>query len=141
MASWGLLGLSLTVCTGVCNLVRTRMTMPFSDWEESHARNNAGGGRRPMDEADVQAIIDRLGGVEALRERREEFREAVLRMNRERGALMELYPDQWVAVGRNGVIAVAGSLEDVFARVESAGLRDSEFEVEFLDTDPADLLL
>ena len=94
-----------------------------------------------MDEADVQAIIDRLGGVEALRERREEFREAVLRMNRERGALMELYPDQWVAVGRNGVIAVAGSLEHVFARVESAGLRDSEFEVEFLDTDPADLLL
>ena len=94
-----------------------------------------------MDEADVQAIIDRLGGVEALQEGREEFHEAVLRMNRERGALMELYPDQWVAVGRNGVIAVADSLEDVLARVESAGLCDSEFEVEFLDADPADLLL
>ena len=101
----------------------------------------AGGGRRPMDEGEVQGIIDRLGGVEALREGREEFHEAVLRMNQERGALMELYPDQWVAVGQNGVIAVAGSLEDVLARVESAGLRDSEFEVEFLDTDPADLLL
>ena len=36
---------------------------------------------------------------------------------------------------------MADSLEDVFAKVESAGLRDSEFEVEFLDTDPADLLL
>ena len=101
----------------------------------------ASGGRRPMDEADVQAIIDQLGGVEALLEGRAEFHEAVLRMNRERGALMEMYPDKWVAVGRNGVIAVADSLEDVFARVESAGLRDSEFEVEFLDTDPADLLL
>ena len=101
----------------------------------------ASGGRRPMDDADVQAIIDHLGGVEALQEGREEFHEAVLRMNRERGALMEMYPDKWVAVGRNGVIAVADSLEEVFARVESAGLRDSEFEVEFLDTDPADLLL
>ncbi len=35
-----------------------------------------------MDEGDVQAIIDRLGGVEALLEGREEFHEAVLRMNR-----------------------------------------------------------
>ena len=57
----------------------------------------ASGGRRPMDEGNVQAIIDRLGGVEALLEGREEFHEAILRMNRERGALMELYPDQWVA--------------------------------------------
>ena len=48
-----------------------------------------GGGRRPVDEADVQAIIDRLGGVEALREGREEFHETVLRMSRERGALMD----------------------------------------------------
>ena len=28
----------------------------------------ASGGRRPMDEVDGQAIIDRLGGVEALQE-------------------------------------------------------------------------
>ena len=49
----------------------------------------AGGGRRPVDEADVQAIIDRLGGAPALLEGREEFHEAVLRMNRERGALMD----------------------------------------------------
>ena len=45
----------------------------------------AGGGGRPMDQADVQAVIDRLGGGEALLEGREEFHEAVLRMNRERG--------------------------------------------------------
>jgi hypothetical protein len=35
-----------------------------------------------MDEGDVEAIIDRLSGVEALLEGREEFHEAVLRMNR-----------------------------------------------------------
>ena len=49
----------------------------------------AGGGRRPVDEAGVRAIIDRLGGAPALLEGREEFHEAVLRMNRERGALMD----------------------------------------------------
>ena len=65
-------------------LVCTRMGMLFSDWEESHARN-----RRWWKTPDVQAIIDRLGGVEALGEGREEFHEAVLRMNRERGALMD----------------------------------------------------
>ena len=49
----------------------------------------AGGGRRPMDEADVQAIGDRLGRAPALLEGRAEFHESVLRMNRERGALMD----------------------------------------------------
>ena len=52
----------------------------------------ASGGRRPMDEADVQAIIGRLGGAPALLEGREEFHEAVLRMNRERGALDGRFP-------------------------------------------------
>ena len=37
----------------------------------------------------MQAIIDQLGGVKALLEGRAEFHEAVLRMNRERGALMD----------------------------------------------------
>ena len=49
----------------------------------------ASGGRRPMAEADVRAVIDRLGGVKALLEGREEFHDAVLRMNREQGALMD----------------------------------------------------
>ena len=49
----------------------------------------ASGGRRPMDEGDVRAIIDRLGGAPALLDGREEFHEAVLRMNRGRGALMD----------------------------------------------------
>ena len=60
------------------------MTVLFSDWEECHARNG-----RWWKTPDVQAVIDRLGGVEALLEGREEFHEAVLRMNRERGALMD----------------------------------------------------
>ena len=42
-----------------------------------------------MAEADVRAVIDRLGGVKALLEGREEFHDAVLRMNREQGALMD----------------------------------------------------
>ena len=37
----------------------------------------------------MRAIIDRLGGAPALLEGREEFHEAVLHMNRERGALMD----------------------------------------------------
>ena len=92
-------------------------------------------------EAYVNEIISGLGGVKALREGKDEFHEAVLHMDKEYTALMEKYPNQWVAVGKDGVLAVRDSMEEVFAAVESADLRGSEFVVEFLDTDPPDLIL
>jgi hypothetical protein len=92
-------------------------------------------------EAHVNEIILELGGVKALREGKDEFHQAVLHMDKEYTALMEKYPNQWVAVGKDGVLAVRDSMEEVFAAVESADLRGSEFVVEFLDTDPPDLIL
>jgi hypothetical protein len=62
-------------------------------------------------------------------------------MEQENEALTAQYPNQWVAVGKDGVLAVRDSMEEVFAAVESADLRGSEFVVEFLDTDPPDLIL
>ena len=64
------LGLPLTGCSGVCTLCAPAWGCCFLTGR-SAMPETAGGGRRPMDEADVQAIIDRLGGVEALLEERE----------------------------------------------------------------------
>lgn len=98
-------------------------------------------GKQPMDESRVAGIIKDMGGVKALRERHEEVHRVFARLDRERFNLMEMYPDKWVAVGKDGVLAVGDSMEEVFAEVESAGLSGSEFEVEFLDSDPPDLIL
>lgn len=97
--------------------------------------------RHPFDESHVKRILQEVGGVKVLRERQDEFHQAVLRLEKERTALMEKYPDKWIAVGKAGVLAVADSMEEVFAEVESKGLNGSEFEVEFLDSTPPDLIL
>ena len=91
--------------------------------------------------ASVYELIKELGGVKALRDYKAQFHQVVLRLDQERTNLLDKYPNKWVAVGRDGVLAVADSMEDVFAEVESMGLSGSEFEVEFLDSDPPDLIL
>ena len=77
------LGLPLTVCSGVCTLCAPAWGCCFLTGRTAMPET-AGGGRRPVDEADVRAIIDQLGGAPALQDGRDEFHEAVLRMNRSR---------------------------------------------------------
>ena len=100
-----------------------------------------GNANQLFDEAHVHEIIAELGGVKALRQGKDEFHEVVLRMDKEYTALKERYPNKWVAVGKDGVLAASDSMEEVFAAVESADLGGSEFMVEFLDTDPPDLIV
>lgn len=95
----------------------------------------------PIHESYLKGILQEAGSVKTLRERQDEFHQVVLRLEKERTVLMDQYPDKWVAVGKAGVLAVADSMEEVFAEVESKGLSGSEFEVEFLDSNPTDLIL
>ena len=99
------------------------------------------GEKLSAEESYVKGILQEVSGVKVIRERQDEFHQAVLRLEKERTVLMSLYPDKWVAVGKAGVLAVADSMEEVFAEVESKGLSGSEFEVEFLDSNPTDLIL
>ena len=63
------------------------------------------------DEAYVRAVIEELGGVRELTVGMREYHEIVARMRAERAALTERYPDRWVAMGRDGVIAVGDSMD------------------------------
>ena len=98
-------------------------------------------GNQPFDASYVNDTIRGLGGVKALREGNDEFHLVAVRLDKELAALIEKHPDKWVAVGRDGVLAVADSMEEIFAEVDSAGLSGSEFEVEFLESNPPDLIL
>ena len=98
-------------------------------------------GNLPLDPTYVNDTIKGLGGVKALRERKDEFHIVAVRLDQELAALIEKYPDKWVAIGKDGVLAVGNSMEEVFAEVESTGLSGSDYEVEYLDSDPPDLIL
>ena len=81
----------------------------------------ASGGRRPMDEGDVQAIIDRLGGVEAPLEGREEFHEAVLRMNRSVRRSRVAFPSLSGFLAPDVALALAGVSGEQGAAVVDLG--------------------
>ena len=86
-------------------------------------------------------MIEEMGGARALVEGLREYHEIVVRMRRERVALMEEHPNRWVAMGKNGVLAVGDSMDAVLDEVEGRGIRSGDIVIEFLDTDPPLLIL
>ena len=93
------------------------------------------------DEEYVRGIIEDLGGVQSLVAGMQEYHQIVVRMQHERASLMKGHPDQWVAMGRDGVVAIGDSIDEVIEEAEAQGLRGSDLVIEFLDTNPPVLIL
>ena len=93
------------------------------------------------DEEYVREIVEGLGGPEAIIAGLREYRVIVERMWAERAALTEAHPNQWVAMGKDGVVAIGDSIDAVIEDAAAKGLRGSDLVIEFLDTDPPLLIL
>ena len=89
-----------------------------------------------MDENQVKQIIESLGGAKVLMNEMDEYQEVITRMREERPNLVVSYPDQWVAIGREGVLGVGNSLDEVLGQVEALGVNTGEVVIEFMETDP-----
>ena len=94
-----------------------------------------------MDEHTVNRIINELGGAKALMEEMDEYQEIVLRMRKERPHLAADYPDKWVAMGREGLLAAGDSMDQVLGQLEAQGVDGVDVVIEFMDTDPPLLIL
>ena len=94
---------------------------------------------RLMDES--LEIIEELGGVKGIRDGFAEMDTAWRRMDREGETLLKLHPDKWVAMSKDGVVAVDDSLEGVFSKVDTLGLRRNSINVKFIATQPRTLIL
>ena len=86
-------------------------------------------------------IIEELGGVKSIRDGFAEMDTAWRRMDRESDTLLKLYPDKWVAMSKDGVVAVGDSLEGVFSKVDALGLPRNSINVKFIATHPRTLIL
>ena len=91
--------------------------------------------------ADIARIVDEFGGVAALVERMDEHERLAVLMQREIESLPETADDQWVAIGRDGVLETGNSLEEALSKVEAKGLADGTVIVEFLSAKPEVLIL
>ena len=93
------------------------------------------------DEKYLREIVEGMGGAGAIIASIREYHEIVVRMRNERAALMEAHPNRWVAMGKDGVVAIGDSIDAVIEDAEAQGLRGSDLVIEFLDTDPPILIL
>ncbi len=85
--------------------------------------------------------LEALGGREAVLEMFEKHRAISADFWSRYYALLEQYPDQWIAWGENGFIATADSQLELIAKLEHKGLTPNDVVLEFLDTDPKVLIL
>lgn len=93
------------------------------------------------DEEYVRELVEEMGGPEAIIEGLREYGLIVERMWAERAALTEAHPNQWVAMGKDGVVSIGDSIDSVIEDAAGKGLRGSDLVIEFLDTDPPLLIL
>ena len=89
-----------------------------------------------MDEAYVRKVIDGLGGAKALATKTVAFHKVASRMRRQRANLTDQYPDMWVAMGTDGVVAIGDSVDEVLLELKSQCLRRADVVIEFMDSSP-----
>ena len=87
------------------------------------------------------AMIEEMGGARVLIDDLAKYQQLRIRMGEEHAGLIEQYPDRWVAVGLDGLLAVGDSEDEVFKAIDDRGIPRSDAVVEFLDTDPPVLIL
>ena len=98
--------------------------------------SDAVNGKKLWDEAYVRSLIESQGGVQKILDEMREHDEIWMRMQAEYADLMEKYPDKWVAMGKEGLLAVGDSMDEVIEGVESQGIREEDTVIEFLEADP-----
>ena len=70
-----------------------------------------------LSEDDFEELLAQLGGVETLRYDPNDFCKAVNRLWAECEMLTGTHPHKWVSMGKDGVVAIGDSIEEV--RVDS----------------------
>ena len=70
-----------------------------------------------------------------------EYRQLASQMRRQLASLTEQYPDQWAALASGGGLFIAGTMDELLAILDEKGLRDGNVVIEFLDPNPAPLIL
>ena len=81
-------------------------------------------------------IAEQFGGVAALNERMDRSERAFRRMYRELDTLLEQYPDQWVAMDEDGLVAVADSHDNLLKTLADKGRYASDLATKHLNTQP-----
>ena len=87
------------------------------------------------------ALLESSGGVANLKKRLDDFGKIYHCFDRDRESLIEKHPYKWVAISKDGVIALGDSMKEVADDARKQGYDGSSFILQFLDPDPPIVIL
>ncbi len=86
-------------------------------------------------------VLEQMGDPTLIAAKLDEFRKLAIRMDQEHSELLRLYPDKWVAMGRDGVVASAYTVEELFRQLDEKQIPHSDVVHDYMNTKPESLLL
>ena len=94
-----------------------------------------------MNTEEKEKILDLLGDPSEVTSGLAAFRDLAIRMNMEHSELLRLYPDRWVAMSKDGVVASADTIDDLFRKVDELQIPRHEVVHDYMDSNPRSLIL
>ena len=86
-------------------------------------------------------IVNEAGGVAVMMDKVKERHALVRKMDAEYDDLLERYPNQWVAVNRDGVAACADTLKGLFAELREKRISIEDVYHDYMSVDSEHYLL
>ena len=91
--------------------------------------------------AAFEVMLNQMGGAAGLRARMEGFSERVDRMWSEYPTLRDKYPNKWVAMNKDGVAAVADTLDELYTILDEKGISSDDVYHSYINTNPITWIL
>ena len=96
----------------------------------------------PIDAALKKQVLEHLGDPVDIAAELKEFRELAIRLDAEHSDLLRLYPDQWVAMGKDGsIVATSDTVNGLFQQLDEKQIAHEDVVHDYLDSNPRSLLL
>ena len=89
----------------------------------------------------MREAIEEMGGADRVHDEIVAYSRRVQRLDARWKQLLEEYPDKWVAVANDEIVAVGNTLDEVLRATDEQGVPRADVVVEFLDTNPISLIL
>ena len=93
------------------------------------------------DSEEVKRALEDFGDPAEVAAGLERYERLFKRMDAERKELVKIYPDQWVAMSEDGVVAAADTMEEMFRLVREKGIPIEDVYHDYMNTKPETWIL
>ena len=93
------------------------------------------------DSEEAKRLIEEFGDPAEAVARIEKSEKLFKRMDAERKELVKMYPDQWVAMSEEGIVASADTMDEMFKLVKEKGIRIEDVYHDYMNTKPEKWIL